>query len=454
MIKRTLFFNFILMVFDVLSIVLSFTIGNFLKTGYFASPFTIVMQNSRLLLFATAVIIAVFGFFRLYDMNAKRSEVDEAGAVIGALTSSMLLFEFMTLFYRDMIFKRMTILYAWIFCMLFMVFIRVLSIAVQKWLYRKGLGVSRIVVIGDGKEADLLVDKVSAHPEMGLSIVEVLPVRDSLKVLGAALDRTRANKVIFASSDPDNKLIMELIEICEKNKAEFKFVPRVLDIIESRISADEVVGVPLISIREIKFYGFNAFVKRTSDIFYSLIAIILASPVILAVSILIKLDSRGHVFFVQKRVGRGGKEFNMYKFRSMIDGAETALSDIADKNEAKGHIFKMKNDPRVTRVGKFLRKWSLDELPQLFNVIKGDMSFVGPRPPIPSEVALYNSWHKKRLQITPGITGLWQTNGRSDLSFDEMVKLDIYYIESWSLWQDIKILMKTVPVVLFAKGAY
>jgi len=138
----------------------------------------------------------------------------------------------------------------------------------------------------------------------------------------------------------------------------------------------------------------------------------------------------------------------------MRSGAERELDKVASMNEADGLIFKMRNDPRVTRVGRFLRKWSLDELPQIFNVIKGQMSFVGPRPPLPEEVRNYNSWHRKRLRVAPGMTGLWQVSGRSDISFDEMVKLDIYYIESWSLWQDIKILLRTVPVVLLAKGAY
>jgi lipopolysaccharide/colanic/teichoic acid biosynthesis glycosyltransferase len=153
-------------------------------------------------------------------------------------------------------------------------------------------------------------------------------------------------------------------------------------------------------------------------------------------------------------VGRDGKHFKMYKFRSMIVDAESKLKDIEHLSEVEGHIFKMKNDPRVTAVGRLMRKLSLDELPQLFNVLKGQMSLVGPRPPLPSEVAKYSNWHLKRLRTAPGITGLWQVSGRSSLPFEDMVRLDIYYIENWSLWLDIKILLRTIPTVLFTKGAY
>jgi lipopolysaccharide/colanic/teichoic acid biosynthesis glycosyltransferase len=160
------------------------------------------------------------------------------------------------------------------------------------------------------------------------------------------------------------------------------------------------------------------------------------------------------VLFGQERVGKDGKVFIAYKFRSMVVEAEKLFDKVKHMSEVEGHVFKMKDDPRVTRVGKWLRKFSLDELPQLINVLLGEMSLVGPRPPIPREVANYSSWHKKRLRITPGITGLWQVSGRSEIPFEEMVRLDIYYIENWSLWMDCKILLMTIPAVLFTKGAY
>ncbi|RKZ28995.1 exopolysaccharide biosynthesis polyprenyl glycosylphosphotransferase, partial [bacterium] len=172
------------------------------------------------------------------------------------------------------------------------------------------------------------------------------------------------------------------------------------------------------------------------------------------IALAIKLTSKGPVFFLQERIGRNGRKFKMVKFRSMYADAEKRLKEYLDKNEASGPIFKMKHDPRITGVGKFLRRFSLDELPQIFNVLVGQMSLVGPRPPLEREIVKYKNWQLKRIDVTPGMTGLWQVSGRSDLPFDKMAELDIYYIEHWSIWLDIKILFKTIPAVISGRGAY
>jgi len=467
--KNLLVGFWILPFLDAFFIVISFIIGDYLKSNYFVSPISTIAANSRLLLFAIVTVIAVSNLFKLYENNFLRSEIDEFGAVFGSITVSMLFFEFMTLFYRDMIFKRMTIFYAWIFAVVLLSFYRILLIKFVKWLYRKGRFVSNVLIIGTDEGSKLLARKIKNHPEFGLNVIGFVSFKNEEKssfpdseinVLGTIGDleslliKFGIESVICAVSDISNDLIMDIVEKCELNKAQFKFVPKVLDIIESRVTSDEILGVPLITVNEIKLYGLNAFLKRVSDIVYSLTLLILLFPVMLVIAILIKIDSPGPVLFLQKRVGKNGKEFNMYKFRSMKVGAEEEKEKLLHKNEADGLIFKIRNDPRITKVGKILRRWSLDEHPQIFNVIKGDMSFVGPRPPLPSEVKNYNSWHRKRLRVSPGITGLWQVSGRSDISFEDMVKLDIFYIESWSLWQDIKIMLKTIPAVFFAKGAY
>jgi lipopolysaccharide/colanic/teichoic acid biosynthesis glycosyltransferase len=178
------------------------------------------------------------------------------------------------------------------------------------------------------------------------------------------------------------------------------------------------------------------------------------APLLALISLAIRLDSPGPVLFHQTRVGAGGRPFVMHKFRSMRQGAEAELEQVRHLDETGGPIFKIHNDPRLTRVGRLLRRPSLDELPQLWNVLRGEMSLIGPRPPLPEEVAQYLEWHKKRLEVRPGMTGLWQVSGRSLLSFDEMVLLDLYYIENWSLWLDFKILLRTAPQVLWGNGAY
>lgn len=193
---------------------------------------------------------------------------------------------------------------------------------------------------------------------------------------------------------------------------------------------------------------------RATDIVGAVLALLLGSPLWFCFALLIKATSSGPVILRQTRVGLDGHLFTCYKFRSMYKDAEQRLASLLDKNEAQGPLFKMHDDPRVTSVGKFLRKTSLDEIPQLFNVIKGDMSLVGPRPPLPREVAQYEEWQKGRLAMKPGMTGLWQVRGRSDLSFDEGVLMDLYYIENWSLRLYYHILWRTVPTVLFRRGAY
>ena len=194
--------------------------------------------------------------------------------------------------------------------------------------------------------------------------------------------------------------------------------------------------------------------KRLFDILSSGLALIVLSPLFVIVGLIIKLTSPGPVFYRAKRVGRYGKPFTLYKFRTMVVDAEERKAELTQYNEADGPIFKMRNDPRLTRLGGFLRRTSLDELPQLWNVLRDEMSLVGPRPQLPAEVAQYEDWHYRRLEVKPGLTGLWQVLGRSDISFDEMVRLDIYYAENWSPGMDLRILLETIPAVLSGKGAY
>lgn len=199
---------------------------------------------------------------------------------------------------------------------------------------------------------------------------------------------------------------------------------------------------------------FYLFIKRAFDLIASIAAVIVLIPLFLFVTILIKIDSSGPVLFKQKRNGFRGKYFNMYKFRSMVVDAEDRLKNLEDKNEVSGNMFKIKNDPRITRVGKILRKTSIDELPQLFNVIKGDMSIVGPRPPIGREVQKYDAWHNLRLSVKPGITGLWQISGRNNIGFEDMCRLDLKYIRERGFWYDLKIILKTIPVLFGDSKAF
>jgi len=222
-----------------------------------------------------------------------------------------------------------------------------------------------------------------------------------------------------------------------------------------KVSSGTVEEKELLVAKEVNQNGLYLLMKRLIDVCGSLFGLILLSPIFIIVAVLIKLeDPKGPIFFKQMRVGKGEKEFGMYKFRSMVVDAEDRLNDLLKHNEVSGAMFKMKDDPRVTNIGKFIRKTSIDELPQLFNVLKGEMSLVGPRPPLPREVKEYSKYDKQRLLVTQGCTGLWQVSGRSNLTFDEMVELDLQYIKKRSIWFDIKIIFKTFFLFLGSKDAY
>ncbi|MCX7910956.1 MAG: sugar transferase [Endomicrobia bacterium] len=222
----------------------------------------------------------------------------------------------------------------------------------------------------------------------------------------------------------------------------------------SEVLIDSSLGIPVISLTPLSLTGFNFFIKRTIDIFFSIFVLAIFLIPLIFIAIIIKIDSEGPIFFIHKRVGINGKVFNCVKFRTMFKDAHKMWWSLLKKSDRGEKVLKIKNDPRVTRVGKFLRRYSIDEIPQFFNVLKGDMSIVGPRPQIIEEAALCDNYSKRRLMTLPGITGLWQITGRADVGFQEMVDLDLYYIENWSLGLDIEIMLKTLFVILSKKGAY
>ena len=257
--------------------------------------------------------------------------------------------------------------------------------------------------------------------------------------------------------DPhEHALLPEVTRLLSLAHVPFRIVPTLFEETFSQASLLGYGELPVIDVDVDPLDRAQRTCKRALDITVSSLLLLAGAPVALFFVLAIKLDSPGPVFYMQERIGKNGRRFLMYKFRTMVTNADQLLVELEDCNEtgASGRLFKMKRDPRVTRVGRFLRKWSLDELPQIINVFKGDMSWVGPRPPLPREVDNYESQHYSRLKGLPGITGLWQVSGRSNLSFEEMVKLDRYYLDNWSLRVDLGIMLKTVYVVLARKGAY
>jgi len=231
-------------------------------------------------------------------------------------------------------------------------------------------------------------------------------------------------------------------------------VPALTDISSERLTARPVAGLPLVQVDRPQAMEASRWIKRTFDILGSSLFLLFASPILLAVAIAIKLEDGGPIFFKQVRVGRRGDEFECFKIRSMVVDAEARKAELESQNEGNGVLFKMARDPRITRVGQFIRRFSIDEVPQFWNVLRGDMSLVGPRPALPREVAQYDRDAVRRLDVRPGLTGLWQVSGRSDLSWDETVRLDVYYVDNWSVMQDVSIMMRTAGAVLASRGAY
>jgi exopolysaccharide biosynthesis polyprenyl glycosylphosphotransferase len=220
----------------------------------------------------------------------------------------------------------------------------------------------------------------------------------------------------------------------------------------SRVAVQRFGEVPVLGLRRVELTGYQQTVKRAFDMVVAGVLLVVLAPALAACALAVRLSGRGPVLFRQRRVGRGGHEFTIHKFRSMVPDAEDRLAALADRNEADGLLFKLSRDPRVTRVGRVLRAWSLDELPQLLDVVRGDMSLVGPRPPLPAEAARYDGWLRDRLRVKPGVTGLWQVSGRHRLRFEDYIRHDLFYVENWSLAMDLFILLKTIPTVLRRSG--
>lgn len=261
-------------------------------------------------------------------------------------------------------------------------------------------------------------------------------------------------RVIISGSEYQYFEILDILEQLKGMPVSIVLFPGFFEFSIKRVETREVCGIPLMQIRNTGFFGINMFYKNVTDYVLGSLMFLAFIPIYLVAGLAIKLDSPGPVFYKQKRFTKDCREFYMYKFRTMFADADKRLEELKQYNEADGPIFKIKNDPRITRVGRLLRKFSIDELPQIINVLKGELSLVGPRPPIPEEVAQYEDWVKKRLKVKQGVTGLWQISGRSELNFEEMARLDLYYIQNWSIGMDLSIILKTIPAIVFSKGAY
>ena len=281
-----------------------------------------------------------------------------------------------------------------------------------------------------------------------------LPFLGGLTELPKIFTERDVDELIVAETDFDDRALLEIVELAHRRGVRVRVAPTTADLLTQRADYVAGQGIPLFELRPPAFVGTDWLVKRTFDIVVSLLVVVIGLPLWIAIAIAIKLGSRGPILFRDRRVGLNEREFEMIKFRTMRAGASDLQPGLEDANEAEGALFKLRDDPRVTRVGAFLRRFSLDEVPQVLNVLRGEMSLVGPRPLPLRDYKLLEDWHRKRYLVLPGMTGLWQISGRSALGFDDLVRLDFYYIENWSIWLDISILLRTIPAVIAGRGAY
>jgi exopolysaccharide biosynthesis polyprenyl glycosylphosphotransferase len=346
--------------------------------------------------------------------------------------------------------------------------------AVRLWLRRAlqrrhaaGEYLQRTLVVGTDSDARQLVATLSTNDDSSYRVVGYLDERaatgsdvGSTPVVGhprevlAACDAHDAGVVIVSPAGVSPGTLRDVTIALEGSPIDLAVAPSLFQVVTRRMTIETIGGVPILHVHQIRLERGKAILKRSVDLVAATAMLLVFSPLWLFAAVAVRVDSTGPILFRQQRVGRDGRLFTMLKLRTMVADAEDRLAEVEHLNETDGHFFKISADPRVTRVGWLLRRWSVDELPQLVNVLRGDMSMVGPRPPLPDEVAAYDPWQLRRLRVRPGLTGVWQVSGRSDVPFDEAVRLDLFYIENWSLSYDLYLLGRTVMAVLSRRGAY
>jgi exopolysaccharide biosynthesis polyprenyl glycosylphosphotransferase len=402
----------------------------------------------------------------VYQRRREGSWFDELYRIVNATTTVVVIFIAATFIIQPLVYSRLLLIEGGLITILLLSLSRLLRRGVAARLRKRGVGVDRVLIVGAGEIGRAVMRNLVARPELGYQVVGFVDddlskgdlgrfkALGGLDSVGLVLKAERVDEVIITLPWMYHRTIMGMVRICEALGVRARVVPDLFQLSLSRVDFDDMGGIPLMGLKETAIPRAGRLLKRTLDIGLSAVVLLLGVPFLILVALAIRLDSPGPVVFTQRRVGEAGRPFAMYKFRSMRLGAEEQQARLRDLNQATGPLFKIRADPRLTGVGRLLRRSSLDELPQFINVLRGEMSVVGPRPGLPTEVSQYQAWQSQRLEVRPGITGLWQVSGRSDLSFDEMCLLDVYYIENWSLGLDLNIMLRTIPRILFADGAY
>jgi exopolysaccharide biosynthesis polyprenyl glycosylphosphotransferase len=406
--------------------------------------------------------IVLFNLYGLYDRDAKRvshSTVDDVPWIFHALVVGSLLLWF---YFRAVAEHQLILRQGIAFFVLAGVGIFFTRASVRS-LAAKGLPPDRVLFLGGGPMAQLLIQKIEGHPEYGLDAVGFvdgigvqpgdlqIPRLGSIDELGDVCRREAIDRLLVAAPESDEAVLTELLRSTKKIDVRISILPHMVDVLGPSVEIDDVEGITVLGLNPPALTRSSRFLKRAMDVLVSSAALVLLSPLLAAIAAAIKLTSRGPVLFTQERVGHGGRHFRMHKFRTMVADAEERANELLARSSHPAWLL-LDHDPRITPLGRVLRRTSLDELPQLWDVLRGSMSLVGPRP-MPVEVdEKIAGWGRRRLDLTPGVTGLWQVLGRTDIPFEEMVKLDYLYVTNWSLWHDVRLLIRTLPAVFRRRG--
>jgi exopolysaccharide biosynthesis polyprenyl glycosylphosphotransferase len=409
--------------------------------------------------------VVVFKVYGLYDRDVKRishTTVDDLPWIFHALLLGGLL---LWLFYRVLPAGNVVALPILGFGAIAMFAVPLMR-TITRRATRRVLGPERVLLVGDGDVVPALIRKMRMHPEYGLEPVSVAsvpprqdgngsrPAPDGLGDLEfvSEIATREVDRVVVSHQSLDEPTLLALMQRCRALSLKVSVLPQLFDALGSSVEVDDVEGITVLGINPPVLSRSSRLLKRTMDLLGAAILLVLTAPLVAAVAVAIKLDSPGPIFFTQQRIGKLGGHFRLVKFRTMVADAESRREQLLEGSVDPDWLL-LEDDPRVTRVGRFLRLTSLDELPQLLNVLKGEMSLVGPRPLIDDEHGQLTEWTRTRIELTPGLTGLWQVLGRTNISFEEMVKLDYLYVTNWSLWTDVRLLLRTLPAVVTRRGA-
>lgn len=423
----------------------------------FDLPFT---DYFILVIIFSFIWICIFALQGLYSVRGARRQIDEIGKIFVACSAGIAVVMATMFFTRYLFDSRFILLATWVLSIIIVAMERIITRSIQRKLYQKGIGIHRVILIGDGDASQVLSNEFEAHKRLGYRVVKKFPVFTP-DVKNTLIDMAKNNlfdEIILTNPDISRNTSLEILEFTNTWHVDYKYVADILGTKVSNFEVHTYADIPIVEIKKTPLDGWGKILKRFFDIIFSVIFIAIFFPIMALSAIAIKLDSNGQVFFRYKRVGEKGRIIDFLKFRTMVKDAHKLKYDnnfVAQNiNLREGTpMIKFANDPRITRIGKFLRRYSIDELPQLFLVFFGKMSMVGPRPHEIEEVARYDNIQKRVLNIKPGITGLAQVSGRSDLDFNEEISLDIFYMENWSLKMDIQIIFKTPGAILNKRKA-